>query len=169
MMIAGVSLFVIVPFLSLLTGCDPAVTAALDTALGKLVSNKNLSEQFVRDIKATIEPTDSVYGQLMDRYEDSKDSYNHLLDSVEKAARTNRSSPSVDEALERAQTSSAEFLAQATRSLRPDLNTRGIAFERAISVPEGLPESLHKLPGKYRNRLIDQFDKQIRWRSWRQI
>jgi hypothetical protein len=162
-------MFVIIPFLSLLIGCSPAETAAFDSALEALVSNKSLAEQFVRDIKADKEPTDPVYGQLMDRYEDSKDSYNHFLDSAENGARTNGRSPSLGEALESARSSSTEFLVQATRSLRPDVNTRGIAFEKAIRVPEDLSQSLHKLPGKYRNRIIDQLDKQVRWRSWHQL
>jgi len=152
------------------TACSStAAIGALQAALTSLVQNKSLAEQFVRDVKTSVDPTDPVYQQVMESYEEARDSYNNFLNSVELAAKTNQSKPDLSESAESAQNATADFLESATKTLRPNANTRGIAFRRAIVLPEGLPKDLSELPKKSRQDVINHFDREVRWRSWRQL
>ena len=156
-----------------LVGCTPTekaeLVAQLQTALNGLEQNRSLTEQFVRDIKATVDPADPGYVQAMESYQDARDSYNHFLDGVETNGRalTERSLRQADPMEVRNVT--ADFLADATSVLKPSLNTRRIPFQRAIVIPQELQGTLQKLPKKARDRLIDKFDDQVRWRSWGQL
>jgi hypothetical protein len=105
----------------------------------------------------------------MDSYQDAREAYNQFLDAVESEAKTppsrsvRRSGP-VD-----VQNATADFLADATGLLRPNVNTRRIPFQRAVVIPDNLQSTLQKLPKKARERIIDNFDQQVRWRSWSQL
>jgi len=153
--------------------CTPAETSdtlnALDAALSTLVQNRSLAEQFVRDVKTNVDATDPTYPQVMEDYEAARDAYNHCLDLVELAAKTNDSHPAIARAVEESQNATGDFLTRATRSLRPSVDTRGIAFRRAVVIPEDLPQNLNRLSKRYRTQMIRQFDDQVRWRSWRQL
>jgi hypothetical protein len=153
----------------ILASCDSTgALMTISSTLDKLLDNKSLSEQFVRDIKATIDSSDPLYQHLMTEYEDSRDAYNRVLDSVETAALVNHPSASEDveeEAVQR----SADFFADATRSLRPEIDARRIAFDKVISLPRGLSSSLSKIPNRNRATLLTQMDKQVRWRSWSKL
>ena len=142
---------------------------ALQAGLNTLVQNKSLAEQFVRDVKSSADPTDPAYEQVMETYEDARDSYNNFLDGLEFAAKTNQSQTNLTEAAETAQTATADFLEGATRTLRPNADTRGIAFRRAIILPDALARNLKKLPKKSRQDIVNRFDREVRWRSWRQL
>jgi hypothetical protein len=105
----------------------------------------------------------------MESYQDARDVYNRYLDAVEsapnaQASRSLRHATPLD-----VQNATADFLADATRALKPTLNTRHVAFQRAVVVPTNLQSTLGKLPKKTREKLTDQFDDQVRWRSWSQL
>lgn len=156
-----------------LTGCTDAekteAATTLQAALNNLVQNRSLTEQFVRDIKANVDPSDPGYIQAMDSYQDAREVYGKYLDSVEdggKAAPTRslkRSTP-VD-----VQNATADFLADATSVLKPTVNTRRIPFQRAVVIPQNLNSTFQKLPKKARERIVDDLDQQVRWRSWSQL
>lgn len=156
------------------TGCtsqeETETVATLQTALSDLTQNRALTEQFVRDVKASVSPTDPNYQQAMDSYEDARDAYNRYLDTVESGqkSQTSRSLRS-SEALGNARSATAEFLADATAALKPSVNTRRVPFQRAVSIPDNLQHTLRKLPKHAREVLVDQFDSQVRWRSWGQL
>jgi hypothetical protein len=151
-----------------ITSCNTADLAAVDTALNDLVQNKNLAEQFVRDLKMTVEPSDPTYQRLVQDYEAARACYDDYLDSV-KSPVTRQNQIDLNQLSEDAKSSAADFLEQATRSLRPTINTRRIHFQRAIVLPEDLTQVLQKFPKNRRNQLIRQFETQVRWRSWRQL
>ena len=70
-----------------ITGCTPTeeseTISGLQTALSDLTQNRSLTEQFVRDVKASVDPGDPAYVQAMESYQDARDSYNRYLDNVE--------------------------------------------------------------------------------------
>lgn len=156
-----------------LCGCTPTqeseTLTGLQTALTDFTQNRSLTEQFVRDIKSSTDPGDPAYLQAMESYQDARDVYNRYLDALESGKRegTSRSLRSATPLA--VQNATADFLADATRALKPSLTTRRVAFQRAIVLPENLPTTLARMPKKARNELIDQFDDQIRWRSWGQL
>ena len=155
------------------SGCTPTeetdTLAALQSGLSTLVANRTLSEQFVRDVKTTVAPTDPAYQQAMDSYEEARDSYNHFLDTVEDGAVKGKDTRQEMELGLDAENSTAGFLQDATRALRPSMNTRGIDFRRAIHIPGNLAPDLQRLPKRQRSALVQQFDNQVRWRSWGQM
>lgn len=154
-------------------GCTPTeetnTLAALQSALSTLVANRTLSEQFVRDVKTSVDPTDPAYQQAMESYEEARDSYNHFLDTVEDGAAKGKHTRQQMQLDLDAQNSAAGFLQDATRALKPSMNTRGIDFRRAIQIPANLAANLHRLPRHQRGALVEQFDNQVRWRSWGQM
>lgn len=157
-----------------LAGCTGAeeteVVTTLQTALNNLVQNRSLTEQFVRDVKASVSPSDPKYAELMDTYQEARTSYDRYLDQIEDG----RKDPPTSRSMRRVgpndvRNSTADFLAEATSVLKPDANTRRIPFQRAVVIPDNLRATLQKLPKKAREKLIDQFDAQVRWRSWGQL
>jgi hypothetical protein len=163
----------LVGFLTFLGGCTAAeeseVITQLQTGLSDLQQNRALTEQFVRDIKATVDPSDPGYAQAMDSYQDARQAYDHFLDMVEadKDAVPSRSLRNYGPV--EIQNATADFLADATSVLKPTVNTRRIPFQRAVVIPDNLQTTLNKLPKKARDKVIDQFDRQVRWRSWSQL
>jgi hypothetical protein len=156
-----------------LSGCTPDEEAEtisdLQTALSNLTQNRTLAEQFVRDVKSDTNPGDAAYVRAMESYQDARDVYNRFLDSVESGRsdqddRTFRHASPTD-----VQNATADFLEDATRALKPTANARRVTFQRAVIVPERLQRTIAKLPKKARNRMIDRFDDQIRWRSWSEL
>ena len=152
------------------TGCpaseENASVAALQAGLASLVANRSLAEEFVRNVKTSVSPNDPTYQQAMESYEEARDSYNRFLDSVEYGA-VESQTPRNELQLEMdAQDSTAGFLQDATRALKPSMNTRAINFRRAVQIPDHLAANLHKLPKHDRGALIRNLDDQVRWRSW---
>jgi hypothetical protein len=156
-----------------LTGCNPTeesdTISDLQTALSDLTQNRSLTEQFVRDIKSSLDPGDPAYVQAMESYQDARDVYNRYLDSVESGRKQNDERSLRGASPRDVQNATADFLADATRALKPSVNTRKIAFQRAVVIPENLPSNFTSLPKKVRNRIIDNVDDQVRWRSWSQM
>jgi hypothetical protein len=152
------------------TGCpaaeENASVAALQAGLASLVNNRTLAEQFVRDVKTSVSPNDPTYQQAMESYEQARDSYNRYLDSAEYGEAKNQSARNELQMEMNAQDSTAGFLQDATRALKPSMNTRAIDFRRAVQIPDNLTANLHKLPKKERGAVIHNFDDQVRWRSW---
>lgn len=156
-----------------MTGCtateEAEVLSDLQTAYTTLDQNRSLAEQFVRDVKSDLDPSDPAYQQVMQSYEQAKEAYNSYLDGVEggdpNGSRSLRSHSSPRELKDTA----ADFLADATSALKPSVNTRRIPFQRAITIPDNLSRALKALPKKTRATVIDQFDDQVRWRSWSQM
>ncbi|MGC2163558.1 MAG: hypothetical protein WA634_16740 [Silvibacterium sp.] len=142
----------------------------LQSALSDLQQNRSLAEQFVRDVKASVSPSDPNYQQALDSYEDARDAYNHYLDVVENPQGKHPSrSLRTQRAITDARNSAAEFLADSTVALKPSVSTRHIQFQRAIVIPDNLQPALKKLPKQARDYLTQQFDDQVRWRSWGQL
>ena len=156
-----------------IAGCTPQekvdTVAALQSALSTLVANRTLAEQFVRDVKSSVSPNDPTYQQAMESYEEARDSYNRFLDSVEYGAVKGQSPRNEMQLGMDAQDSTAGFLQDATRALKPSMNTRSINFRRAVEIPDGLASDLHRLPRRARGALVQRFDDQVRWRSWGQM
>lgn len=142
---------------------------ALQSALSSLVQNRTLAEQFVRDVKTSMDPTDPSYQQAMETYEEARDSYNRFLDTVESGTKTRNSHLREAQIEVNAQDSTAQFFQDATRALRPSINARAIDFRRAVVIPDHLQKNLRKLPKGARQSLVEQFDGQVRWRAWGQM
>jgi hypothetical protein len=154
-------------------GCTPAeeqeALTQMQTALSNLEHNRSLAEQFVRDIKASADPSDPGYIQAIQSYQEAREAYDHYLDGVETngKALTKRSLQIYGP--NEVRNATADFLADATAVLKPNVNTRRIPFQRAIVVPDDLQSNLQKVPKKMRERMIDGFDNQVRWRTWEQL
>lgn len=159
---------------TMVTGCTSKevndTLASVETALSDLTQNRALAEQFVRDLKSGLAPSDPNYEDARNSYEDARDAYNRFLDTAEDVEKPTsaRSLKSSDAELD-ARNATAEFLADATAALKPDAKTRHIPFARAVAIPENIGQSLRKLPKRERERLISRFDRQVRWRSWGQL
>jgi hypothetical protein len=164
---------IVATFCTTITGCTPEeeqkTVAALQSGLSSLVQNRTLAEQFVRDVKASVGPNEPGYQQAMESYNEARDSYNHFLDVAESAAKEGHISSRQAQLAVDAQDSTADFFQDATRALKPALSTRGVDFRRAVIIPEDLQRSLGKLPKRDRQSLVDQVDKQVRWRSWDEV
>lgn len=154
----------------MMSGCTPQeeknAAAAFDASLTSLVQNRTLAEQFVRDVKTSCDPSDPSYQQARESYDQARDSYNRFLDTVESGSNGDRSTLRESQVESDAKDSSADFLKDATRALQPSVSTRGLEFRRAISIPDNLQVTLHKLPKRARESLVAQVDNQVRWRSW---
>jgi len=154
-------------------GCTPAeeqeALTQMQTALSNLEQNRSLTEQFVRDIKATVDPSDPGYLQAIQSYEDAREAYDHYLDAVETNGKALTSRSLRIYGPNEVRNATADFLADATAVLKPSVNTRRIPFQRAIVVPDDLQANLHKIPKKVRDKMIDGFDTQVRWRTWGQL
>jgi hypothetical protein len=156
------------------TGCtDKEKTetlSTLQTGLSDLTQNKSLVEQFVRDVKANVDPASPAYQQALDSYDTARDSYNHFLDLAESGenSQKSRSLRLTDSSLD-ARNAAADFLLDATVALKPSVATRRIPFMRAVVIPEDLQKSLHSVSKRSRDAIVDRFDKQIRWHSWGQL
>ena len=142
---------------------------ALQDALNSLTQNRSLSEQFVRDLKTTVDPADPAYQQAMDSYEVARDAYNSFLDDVELTKKESRAFRVRQQTRTDVRNATADFLADATSALKPSVNTRRIPFQRAIVIPDDLQASLQRLPKHAREQLVTRFDRQVRWRSWGQL
>lgn len=173
MLPVSVTASLVVMICLLVAGCTPTqegdTLSALQSALATLQSNRALCEQFVRDVKTSVNPSDPAYQQAMESYEEARDSYNHFLDTVEAGAGKGKATTRQMKLGMNTQDSTAEFFQDATRALRPSMNTRGIDFQRAVVIPDDLAKNFHKLPKGTRSRLIDQVDGDVRWRSWGQL
>lgn len=155
---------------TIITACDSAeAISALSSAAHELAANRSLAEQYVRDIKASVDTNDPAYGEMMESYQQARNTYNHFLDLIKLAAKQEKpSKESLKMTAEEARSSAVEFVAGATRSLAPTLATRNVRFEKAIVIPQSLPECLYRIPKKYREEAINQLD-EVRWRAWGQL
>lgn len=152
------------------TGTQEAETVtALQNALTNLVQNRSLTEQFVRDVKSSTDPSDPAYVEAMESYQDARDLYNRYLDAVESGTPVEKDRSLRHASPRDVENVTADFLSEATRALKPSVDTRRVAFQRAVMLPENLQTTLSKLPKKAREHLINQFDDQVRWRSWSQM
>ncbi len=156
-----------------LAGCTPSeevqTITDLQAALSALTQNRSLTEQFVRDVKSSADPGDPAYVQAMESYQDARDVYNRYLDAVESGGKRDSDRSLRHSSPRDVQNATADFLADATRVLKPSANTRKISFQRAVMVPDNLEGSLAKLPKKARQKITEEFDDQVRWRSWSQM
>ena len=155
------------------TGCTDTekteVLTTLQTALSNLQQNRSLTEQFVRDIKANVDPSDPGYVQAMDSYQEAREAYNRYLDSIEDGGKPSQSRSLRHSSPVDVQNATADFLADATSVLKPNVNTRRIPFQRAVVIPDNLAPTFKGLPKKARETIVDNFDQQVRWRSWGQM
>jgi ABC-type transporter Mla subunit MlaD len=157
----------------ILTGCTPseedATVASLETAYNTLSQNRSLAEQFVRDIKESVPPTDPTYLQTRESYEDAVGAYNRYLDQVELAGGKTRDLASADAVVSDAQSGVTDFLANATKTLQPGASTSRSLLRRAAPLPPELGRTLATVPRRQRRALVDKLDGQVRWRSWGEL
>ncbi len=160
-------------FTWLLTGCDPAqeteTVSALQTALSTLTQNRSIAEQCVRDIQGTVDPSSPAYTDAMESYQEAREVYNRYLDAVESGQKSTN-----DRSLRSAtplavQNATADFFVDSTRALEPNHHTRRLTYQRSVIVPENLQATIASIPKSARNKLVDQVDGQVRWRSWNQL
>lgn len=156
-----------------LCGCTPAEEAQAitdaQTALTDLTADRTLTEQFVRDLKSNCNAKDSACDQAMDSYEEARDTYNRYLDDVENGVHEDGSRSLHHSSPRDVENAAADFLADATHALTPNVNTRKLNFQRAVIIPSNLDHSLSKLPKRARKNITEQFDDQVRWRSWGEL
>jgi hypothetical protein len=168
----GLAVMLLLP-LPILTGCTPTqetdTATLLQSALSDFTQNRSLAEQCVRDVKSRLDPSDPGYQQVMESYQDARESYNQYLDAVE-SGQKHQSSRSLRQTSPSAvEGTASDFIADVSRALRPtEVRSRG-EFARSVVVPDNLQSAVSKLPKSVRNRLVDKFDGQIRWRSWNQL
>jgi hypothetical protein len=155
-------------FATLLTssGCTKAEVMSTLGALASLARSKNLAEQFVRDEKRIEDPDDPGYRRTMAAYEEARDAYNSYMVALEVSAGGGPVPVDVTQRAQQAQRAAAKFLEVATRSLKPEEDTRSIEFERAVVIPVDLPQKLGKMPAKLRTQLLTQYAGQLHWQPW---
>jgi hypothetical protein len=155
------------------SGCTPSeedeTIAAIQDAMTTLTANRSLVEQMGRDVKSNVNPAAPAYSDLMESYEEARDSYNNFLDTVAASSIGRSADAGIAPAMDEAQTSTADFIQAATRALDPTGNMRGLSTHRAIKLPSNLADRLQHLPKSERKRLVQQFGSQVHWRSWGQL
>lgn len=167
-------LFVLYASLSLalpaLIGCPSAVTAEaqvlLQQGLSALTQNREIVEQSVSDVKSALSPSDPRYLDAMESYGEAKESYDRFLESVESGDKTPHTRSVRGRTATDVQDKTIAFLKDASRALAPNANTRKIPYERAVIVPDGLSAQVNRLPKRVREQLLDEFDRDVRWRRW---
>jgi|GEM_PF-4296612 len=155
-----------------LAGCTPkekeAAILDLTSALNDLVQNRSLTEQFVKDVKATSAPSDPRYMQAVESYQHARETYHSYIDMVEAGeplhTRSLRGTSPVE-----VQNATADFLADALSILKPEVNTRHLRFQRTIIIPDNLTTTIGKLNKKTREQILDRIDPQVRWRTWGEL
>lgn len=166
----ALSLLLLTSSALLIAGCTPreedATVAALETAYNTLSQNRTLAEQFVRDIKESVPPTDPSYQQARESYDDAVGAYNRYLDQVELAGEQKRDLASAEAVVSDAQSSVTDFLASATKTLQPGASTSRSLLRKAAPLPPQLGRTLATVPHRQRQALVDKLDGQVRWRSW---
>lgn len=155
--------------LMLSSACDTANTAAALNALDMLVQNKDIAQQGVRDVKRSVDPNDPVYIKTMYKYDDARDIYNHLLDVLESAARDGRTPSQLAPLVNEMREASSAFLSTAAQAVQPSIDVRSLDLDRAIQVPPHCTRSMRQVPSKLRDSVIQEIDKQVRWKSWREL
>jgi hypothetical protein len=149
-------------------GLSPDAIDALNGALSALESNKDLTERFVREVKS-VNLSGPEYQDVRESYESARDSYNAVIDALESMVTKKHSKAPLEKLAQTAQTASADFLQNATRALNPTSSMRNVDLRRAIKLPLDVTPKLRELPSKYGQKVFDQYDRQIRWRPWRDL
>lgn len=156
------------------SSCSPGTLQTASQAiedLNTLVQNRTLAEQFVRDIKANVDPSEPVYSKLLESYDQARDSNSRFLDEIEAPgshrARAIRSR--FDTAKQRAEESMAAFLDSATRTLRPTASMRSAELKRVAALPDNVATILQTVPKTQRAKYIRKFDSSVRWHTWNEL
>lgn len=156
------------------TGCSPSENHAASQAMSLLntfIQNKTLAEQFVRDIKADVDPSEPVYSKLLESYDEAKSSYDRLLDELEAPGSHHGRSirPRLDGAKRKAEESMATFLDTAAHTLRPTVSFRSAELKTVAALPDDLAVVLESVPKAERARYAHDLDSAVRWRSWNEL
>src|SRR5579884_3471621 len=156
------------------SSCSPGTLQTASQAmedLNTLMQSKTLAEQFVRDIKANVDPSEPVYSKLLELYDQARDSNSRFLEEIEAPgshrARAIRSR--FDTAKRNAEQSMAAFLDSATRTLRPAVSMRSAELKKIAALPDNLVTILRTVPKAQRANYIHHFDSSVRWRSWNEL
>jgi hypothetical protein len=156
-----------------MSGCTPLeeeqTLTDVQAALSQLTQNRAMAEQFGRDIKTNVSPSTTTYADLMESYEEARDSYNHFLNAVESDGMGRASQDVVTPSMTDAQNATYDFIEAASKTLNPGGDVRGVSIRRAIKMPVNLPAQLQRIPKAERRRLVKQFGEQVQWRSWGQL
>jgi hypothetical protein len=150
------------------SSCSPETLNSAMQDLNTLVQNKTLAEQFVRDIKASVDPSEPIYAKLLESYDQAKDCNSRFLDAIEGSGsyRSRAIRSSLEMAKRNAEESMVAFLDSATRTLRPTVSMRSTDLRRIAALPENFPMILRNVPQSTRAKYVRKFDSSVRWRSW---
>src|SRR3984957_21057681 len=105
--------------IAMFTSCSSADIEAVTTAVSALEQNKQLAEQFVKDVKGAYDPGDPQSRSVMALYEQARDTYNDYISQVEGAASNGRTLTISQESTENVRQTAVDFISAATRSLDP--------------------------------------------------
>jgi hypothetical protein len=153
------------------SSCSPGALKAASQAMEDLntfVQNKTLAEQFVRDIKASVDPSEPVYARLLESYNTAKNANNRLLDEIEApgSSRARAIRFRLDTAKRNAEQSLAAFLDSATRTLRPAVSLRNADLKRVTARPDNLVTAMQSVPKAEKAKYVHKFDSSVRWSAW---
>jgi len=150
-----------------LTLAQDAVGAA-NAKLSQLTQNKNLSEQFVHDVKNHLDTTDPQYERIMGHYEIARDLYNEYISQLQSSVKSGRSNSSAADSMDHLNSATAAFIGAAAKGLDPTITSRNVQFDRAIVLPT-VDNSVKKLSLDARKLLADHVIAGMRWKPWSQI
>ena len=169
-LIACVFVMWLIGFSSVLTGCTSAeeseVLSALQAALASLNQNRTLIEQYGRDIQSRVDPSSETYADLMEGYVETRDAYNHYLESLARATMSKHPQSELKISADKARDATARFMAGATRTLDRNAPLRGVVFREAIELPDSVTRDLRRIPKREREEMVNHFTDQMKVRSW---
>jgi hypothetical protein len=150
-------------------GCSQADIQAVSNAITTLENNKALAEQFVKDVKKTVDPQDPQYRAIMGQYEDARDAYNDYISHLDQAAQQGPVRTVPPQSADKVKGAATEFISAAARGLDPTNRNRGLDLDKAITIPPNLEPSVRKLSSQARKIISDEFRDSIRWKAWSQL
>ena len=127
---------------------------------------KQLHEAYVQDIKRQYQPTDAAYVEAERNYIAARTLYESYLEAVKVAVASGHDEASFVRLATDVQSASTAFLANATRTLSPNLEGRAIPFHKAAALPADLHQKLLRVPQKHRGMVLEKGDDELHWRSW---
>lgn len=153
------------------SSCSPETLNTAMQDLNTLVQNKTLAEQFVRDIKASVDPSEPIYAKLLESYDQARGCNGRFLDEIEAPGsyRIRGIRSSIDMAKRNAEESMLAFLDNAAHTLRPTVSMRSTELRRIVALPDNFPLVLRNIPQRTKAKYVHKFDSSVRWRSWSEL
>jgi len=153
------------------TGCDnTAATNALLSGVAAAIQNlkdtKDLVGAFAADLQQTYEPGSEDYLSSKQKYTSTKAVFDGYLTTLKVAALSGDPAPGLEGAAADANSAIADFIKDATSRIDPTVNTRRIAFGRAVHLPTRLPADLARVPLNARRDAISAAIQTVSWPPW---